>query len=659
MRAPRPLHLSVFLLGSALLLLVLQAVEQPAPPPHELSWLAMVRIALGLPVVLAVPGLFLALRFLRSDVAPEGRIDPVWAAVAALGLSLVAQVLHLNLLRLVGIPVTWASLGVIAAVEAGLGLAWMRTQALEFAPLSAGFRRGALVVILALAVFAGSKWAHLVRDGSWYFYSDAITQGWDSTDDRGAIELQWEDGTAFEQGAEFDRPSRVMVLEIRNEAPSPQRVPLFFAVHGKVGSAAQLSQEGRMLGGDMIAAGVIGPWSRDPVERYWIWGTAAVHGIAQVPASSTARVELQVLPPQFESAPDPGDTRIAGWARISSGELIDHLGRRGHHHMHPFQLLNVTENVRWADEVATDYALAGRSPDGSSSLHQPPAWSYLLAPARELLARHHATASALLFAILLLIPLLALRASEDEGGALPTGVALMLALGAVQHGRLMVSDGSMNFPDSLYALALLAATLALVGRRMRVFVLWALLASTLRYPGVVVVGLAGLSLLAFDRKKRKTVAAALIRFGLGIAVFCGLMLIAGFVSGRLETWLFALYFETIPEHFGHEGALPLLRRPVEFLRILGLVGGGVALLALPVRGKLARVTLLTALLYMPFLAFIDHFSHHYFLPLIALIGASTAASIGQVEDASWRSKLAWAAGALAVGLFAAAVRLGI
>ena len=34
----------------------------------------------------------------------------------------------------------------------------------------------------------------------------------------------------------------------------------------------------------------------------------------------------------------------------------------------------------------------------------------------------------------------------------------------------------------------------------------------------------------------------LVRFGLAIAVFCGLMLLAGVLSGKLETWLFALYF---------------------------------------------------------------------------------------------------------------------
>ncbi len=666
MRALRPIHVALFLLVAALGVLPLNTLEFPQPAPHALSAVSALRILLGLPVLLLVPGAFIALGLLRRDLLPRGSsdeytVDAIWLGIAAVGLSLLSHVVDVNVLRLLGVPINWTSLGPILAVEAALGL-WLlrgRWAGLRFAPTSPGMRRGLLVTLLLLGLFAGWQRQHLVRDGSWYFYSDAITQGWDATDDRGAITLEWGDGSEFEQGGTFERRGRLMTLQISNAASSPQRVPLFVALHGRIGYALELSQGEQALGRETIAAGVVGEWSTAPVERYWQWGTATVLGTAVVPAGGQATVELRVLPPASETQPDPEDTRVAAWARISSGELIDHLARRGHHHMHPFQLLNVTENVRWSDEVVGAFVLPGRSPDGSSTLHQPPAWTYLLAPAREVMAQHNATASALLLSIVFFTSLVGLRAAEDEGARLGIGLGVVAAMGAVQHARLMVSDGSMNFPDNLYALALLTAVVALVGGRTRLFVLWALLAATLRYPGAVVVALAGASLVAVDPAKRRRVVEMLVRFGLGIAVFCGLMLVAGIASGRLETWLFALYFETIPEHFGHAGALPVLRRPLEFSRIWLLVGGGVALLGLPWRARLSKVALMTALLYAPFLAFIDHFSHHYFLPLIALVSTSTVASIGAVEDAGRRRILGGVAAAVAMALFAAAVRMGI
>ena len=73
------------------------------------------------------------------------------------------------------------------------------------------------------------------------------------------------------------------------------------------------------------------------------------------------------------------------------------------------------------------------------------------------------------------------------------------------------------------------------------------------------------------------------------------------------------------EHFNNNPeALPLWQRPLLFLKILGLVGGGAVLASLPFRGTLSRVAMATALLYAPFLAFIDHFSNHYFLPLLTV-----------------------------------------
>jgi hypothetical protein len=666
MRAARPIHVAIGLLLAAVALLPLNLLEFPQPAPHGLTALSALRITLGLPVLVLVPGWIVALALLRRDLLPGGAedehtIDPVWWGIAAMGLSLLAHVVDVNVLRLLGVPINWTSLGPILALEAAFGV-WLlrgRWAGTSFAPASPSLRKGVLITLALLGLFVGWQRQHLARDGSWYFYSDAVTRGWDATDDRGAVELSWEDGAPFEQGATFERRGRLMRLRITNAAPTEQTVPVFVALHGRVGASLELAQGDRPLGSETIAAGVVGEWSASPVERYWQWGTATALGEATVPPGGEATVEVRVLPPDSIAQPDPDDTRLAAWARISSGELVEDLSRGGHHHMHPFQLLNVTENVRWSDEVVGEFVLPGRSPDGKSTLHQPPAWTYLLAPAREVMARHNATASALLLAIVLFIGLVGLRAAEDEGARLGPGLAAVAAMGAVQHARLMVSDGSMNFPDNLYALALLTATVTLVGGRTRLFLLWALLAATLRYPGAVVVGLAGVCLVVVDPRKRRKVIEMLVRFGLGIAVFCGLMLVAGIASGRLATWLFALYFETIPEHFGHAGALPVLQRPIVFSHMLVLVGGGVALLGVPFRGRLSKVALGTALLYTPFLAFIDHFSHHYFLPLIALLTTSTVASIGHIAEPKKRGLVAGAAAVLSVVLFALSVQLGI
>ena len=119
-------------------------------------------------------------------------------------------------------------------------------------------------------------------------------------------------------------------------------------------------------------------------------------------------------------------------------------------------------------------------------------------------------------------------------------------------------------------------------------------------------------------------------------------MIAAVTTGALDQWLFALWFETIPEHFDNNPeALPLWQRPLLFLKILGLVGGGAVLASLPFRGTLSRVAMATALLYIPFLAFIDHFSNHYFLPLLALIACAAATNASCVSRLTTSPGSSW------------------
>jgi uncharacterized membrane protein len=262
----------------------------------------------------------------------------------------------------------------------------------------------------------------------------------------------------------------------------------------------------------------------------------------------------------------------------------------------------------------------------------------------------------LLLSILLLAVLVGLKSIEDElGGVPPPAIGLVMGFAVVQWGQLMIHDGSINFPDNLYTLALLTAIIALVSRRTRVFVLWAALASLLRYPGAVVIGVAGAALFALAPTRRKNTLDSLARFALVLAVFCGVMLFWGLRSEQLDAWFYSLYWETVPEHFQNNAhAAPLVFRPLIFLMKWFFVGGGVLLIAIPFRSLLSRVAVLTALGYFPFLAFIDHTSNHYFLPLIMLAALAATASVCQLSGTNKKravASLALLSGLLYLGAF--------
>jgi len=656
----RPQHVGALLVGAAALLVVLNLLEPVRGPSHSVGALELLRVLVGLPVVLFAPAFCFVPALFRKDVDHEGKLDLGWALIAAAGLNLGLHVVHFNVLRVGGVPIEWAALGGIAVVESAVGWWYLRTRHadLEFAPASPGLTRGLLAVALMIAGFALWTSPHLLRDGSWYFFNTQLDADWAETRDRAAVVVAWDDGTALRDGEGVEGVAARRGLTIENRSAVAEFVPVLIAVHTRVGSTVRLAAGGHVLQVEQIAnlapLGADGPL----VERYWEWGTAAVAAILEAPPGARLELQLTVDPPvHFPSMPD-GDVALVAWSKMSRREMTDDMSRRGHHHMHPFQLLNVTENIRWAHEVAGDFVLAGRSPDGTSTLHQPPAWTYAYAPLRELASDQTVSAAALFLAILFALPLVGLLGIRDEVAHGPSALlGLALGLGALQHGRLMAADGSLNFPDSLYALALVVAVVTLVVGRTRVFVLWAVLAALLRYPGAVVVALAGFTYLALDVERRRRAAHALIRFGFALAIFCGVMLMVGILTRSLDTWFFALYFETIPEHFNNNpDALPLLQRPLLFAKLWICFGAAILVAGVPFRGKLSKVALGTALLYAPFLAFIDHFSHHYFLPLIGLAGVSACASIAHGGE---RPKAAWVGVALALGaaLYAAAQHL--
>ena len=650
----RPQHLGALLVGAAFAIVALNAIEPVRAAPHSVPPLELLRVLLGLPVVLFGPAFFFVPALFRKDVNAAGQLDLGWALVAAAGLNLLLHVVHFNLLRIVGVPIEWPALGGLTTLESAVGWWFLRTRHpdLEFAPTDPGLQRAlfaAGVLVLGFAVWTSP---HLLRDGSWYFFNSQLDADWAETRDRTAVVSAWDDGTGLVDGELVEGVPRRRGIIVENRSSGPEFVPILVAVHTRVGSTVRLAAGGHVLQVEQIAN--LAPLGDDGplVERYWEWGTAAVAAVLEAPAGARLELQLTVDPPAYLPDMPDSDVALVAWSKMSRREMTDDMKRRGHHHMHPYQLLNVTENIRWAHEVAGDYVLAGRAPDGSSSLHQPPAWTYLYAPARELTSDQTVSAAALFLAILFGIPGVGLLGIRDEVGKVPSALlGVVLGLGALQHGRMMAADGSLNFPDSLYALALVISVVTLVSGRTRIFVLWAVLAAVLRYPGAVVVALAGFTYLALDAERRRKVADALIRFGFALALFCGVMLMVGILSKRLDAWFFALYFETIPEHFNNNpDALPLMQRPVLFAKLWFLFGAAVLLAAVPFKGRLSKVALGTALLYAPFLAFIDHFSHHYFLPLIGLAGVSACASIAhQDAERAWMKYVAVAvAGGVAV-----------
>ncbi len=663
------MHVALTLLGAMLLLVPLHLMEGPTSPA-SVSTIEWLRLVLGLPGALLLPGLALAPLLLRKDLLVDGELDAAWWVLAAVGLNVGVQVVHLNLLRVLGLPIEWPALIGLTTVETVIAAVLLNRKlpSLRFAPARPVLKVGMPVVLGLLALGVASWGTEVTVDSSWNFYTEKLNEGIDQPVDPGNLSFvratNDEAGTTvvWEAGVPFTLPRSPMSLAFNNGAQEPQRVPVHFLVHGPLGTQVRLFNGRELLFEEEISQLVKLDGIDTPVERYWGWGTATAVAIVMTPPLGSASVQLEVDPPPGSSL---ADITVLEWSVLSSDELLEFTRNSGFRFMHPFQLLNVTENIRWADEVATDYVLSGRSADGLSTLHQPPGWTYQFAPARQLISKHMVTASGILVAILALIGLCGLLAAR-EAASEPLGwkVAALIGLGvggtALQHGRLMVSDGSMNFPDNLFALALLVCVLLLVTGRARMFLVWALLATVLRYPGAVVVAISAVSLAALRPDLRRRALIMAMRFGLAVALFCGVMLAVAAFTKALDVWLFALWFETMPEHFDNNPeALPLLERPLEFVRIWMLVGGAALLVAIPFRGTLARVLVATAVLYAPFLAFIDHFSRHYFLPLLAFGAAAAAASISASEKPKVRLVQAIVFAAVVLTLLVIAPRINL
>lgn len=543
------------------------------------------------PAVLWAPGLGWARRLDPLATGLQRGLDAAWIA-------LLLTVPGFALVRALG-----AGPDLVLHLALGWGLAGeLAARGVQAAPPTSPRRTwvAAAGVLLAVGAFVAWQAPALRRplDAVWWL------QG---ADEGPAEPVPWEPGAGWgvvePVGWEEQRCARL-------EDPGQDGGVLRWGGAGRV----RLLVRGP-VGTTLEAAGRRAEVQRDPVEdpeegpvpRYLDRGVAGLvldlgpgdlEVRLAVPPEGPGQAELWVLP----GVEGPWSVHAAGALR----------------YVHYYQLLNIVENLRWAQELAVDRAL---------TVNQPPLWSYALAVGVGLVQDDLPGAAAVFVWVLVLLGLSAVRLQELLAPRAPGPALLLPGLGAVLVGQLMLEPGSLTFPDPLYTAALVAGIAALQHGPSWRFAALGLCAGLLRYPGVVALVLVAAVQSAVDRRVPWALLRALALGTLGLGAGFGLLALAG---GQLGEWLEILLFETGPEHYhGETRPAVLLARVPEFYGLwLGYTGGGL-LAALPLAGRGAKVALGGALVYSLLLCTIDHFPTHYFLPLVVLglvaVGANAAA----------------------------------
>lgn len=519
------------------------------------------------PAVLWAPGAGFA-RALGGDPVRQGITSVVIAGLGAAAAVWMARVLGLGAAGvLAGVTTVWALGHSLPARETERGQGWMW-----------GGRWAALLVLLAIPL-RGSDWVRPLEAHWWAEEAEA--------DFSGTLPGV---GTGWKTPVEGEGVLQLFPRRSDPELLGPMDGELWLVFQGPVGATMGVGSETLTIRADVTVNEEEGP-----VPRYQGRGVAAVKWTEG----------LQPAEPLWFRFSQPEDSSVY---LISSGEALWDLHAAGRlRFVHYYQILNMVEQLRWAEE------LLGRR---TVTDVQPPGWSYLLAGPLAL-APGLPTANVVMLLYLLFGVFVGFQALQ-EWKVPPSRVAALLlpALG-IQHARLMLEPGSGGLPDSLYAITMLGMVGSLAGRG---FSGWMLAGQLLRYPASAVGILA--ALLA-GQPLRLLRALALV---VGVA---GLFGIYGWASGQLDGWLATVAWETGPEHWhGETNPTVLLSRAPEFYALwLGYSGGIPLLAALAWPGAAAgtgkrgaAVALGTAGGYSLLLCTIDHFPSHYFLPLLWLSG---------------------------------------
>lgn len=592
----------------ALVLLGAAALVQVGGAP---DWLVAL---VALPALLWAPGLSWA-RWLAGDrPMPRLRqlVDAAWLSMAFVWFA-VGLARELGLRDGSAMWAIWLMVG--AASAAGWFLARGRPAP---SPLPPRALLGLAAIGLALVCLSQWRGADLVRplDGSWYLDGAAEEQaplpvrpgaGWSSPERMG-----WEEANAWQGGIQGQ------ALEIT--ATAPARGKLVLAVRGPVGSRIQSGAQSAT-----VAAHMTEHADEGPVLRYLERGVASIALDVDLQPGETVRVQARGDQAYLFAGSE------AVWAAHGSGEL---------RFVHYYQLLNQAENLVWARELLDTRRF---------TWNQPPGWTPLLAMTTLWVGLDMPAAGFLFLFVLAVVGAGGLRLALLLAPSAPK-LAFFVPGGLVAaHGLMMLEPGSHNFPDSLFAAAVVAVAGALVDGRWRWFAFLGFCAGMLRWPGIVLASL--LATWWWATHQRPVWAsvwrglAALWAMTAVAALFVGALVLAG----QAEDLLFILYFETFPEHWHDDYAATSLlpRIPRFYVLWAAYSGGGLVLAALAALGRPTparrRLWFLLggALTYSAILCTIDHHPTHYFLPLVAMTGplVVTAATIPRWRPLRWAPPL--------------------
>ncbi|MCB9761216.1 MAG: hypothetical protein H6739_15350 [Alphaproteobacteria bacterium] len=564
------------------------------------------RALVCLPAVLLAPGWGWAAWLGGRATRLQRALDAAWLSVALC----VPTVALVRLMAGDGATVLHASLawGLLGAVLA--------RRAPAPRPDPGGGALGVALLALGLAGFTAWQADALTRPLDAYWYHP-------QADEEGHDPLRWAPVEGFGPRVALGWPEAGagMLPDPEGDGGAIEVAEagrLLVLLRGPVGAGLAVGQDDAPRGLARIERDVVEVEEEGAVPRYLDRGV-----VAQAVAVLPGRIDVEVVdadgPAQIYVL--PGTEAV--WSAHADGAL---------RFVHYYQLLNIVENLRWAQELTRDRWL---------TVNQPPLWSNVLAPALLLVEPGLLGANALFLWVLALLGLGSLRLLQRlAADATPVTWALP-ALGAVTVGRLMVEPGSTTFPDPLYAAAMVAALAALKQPAAGRFAALGLAAGLLRYPGVVALTLMAGVFGAVERRLPLRPLGALWGATAGLAALLGL---GALLSGQLQDWLFILWFETGPEHYhGDYSAGALLSRPPEFYATWLRYTGYGLLAALPLAGRGAKQALGAAALYSLLLCTIDHFPSHYFLPLVALSGVAVGANAAAVQAPALRWGLPLAA----------------
>lgn len=536
--------------------------------PIREPWVAL----LGLPAVLLAPGWAIAGRLNRDE---DGRAGLLATGVDAVWCSVPAGMGGWALARLTGTG-GWAVLA-MAGAGAAFGWLWARRAAVVDYRSTPRERLALLAGGVLLAVWFGLSAATIARPLDRYFYLAEVEARLPEEAPGPAAGEGWAEVTPIGDpaaGLLRLRPARGEAVLLPDVEAGGVRA---YLLHGPVGASVSGLGDRRIE----VEASPVEVAEEGPVWRYRAEGVAG---------------RLEELPPDGAtlrfSHPEGSvlyvvSSQDALWTLDGIGEL---------RLVHYYQLLNMVEQLVWADERwVTDV--------------QPPLGTWVLGPALALTGGGLPTANVLLLYVLVLSVVAMTRVVGRFAPDAPAPAWLLPGAAAAVTGKLLLEPGSAGMPDALYACAIVAG-LAARGEG------YVLLAQLLRYPGAAVVAV-GLTLSGEPRRALR---------GLGlVAAAAGLFALGGALTGALPGWLATVAWESGPEHWhGDVAASSLLSRVPEFALTWLLYAGATPLLALFGRGPGRRATLGTALVYSCLLATIDHRPTHYFLPLVQLSACACA-----------------------------------